>query len=67
MYGPMCLCPKSHAWRCGDPFEYMAAASSNRGVVGSSGTNMPIMPSANAMLPNIIKRIFMGAKIVLFF
>ena len=39
-----------------------AAASSRKGVVGSSGTKMPTTPSTNAAQPSMARKIFTVQK-----
>lgn len=41
----------------------MAAVSNKKGVVGSKGRNMPIMPSMNEVVPTMVYSIFIGANI----
>lgn len=41
----------------------MAAASNKKGVVGSKGRNMPIMPSMSEVVPTMVYSIFIGANI----
>ena len=41
----------------------MAAVSNKKGVVGSKGRNMPIMPSMSEVVPTMVYSIFIGAKI----
>lgn len=42
--------------------KYKAAVRSKKGVVGNRGTNIPIMPNANEMLPRIINNVFIARK-----
>ena len=39
----------------------MAAVSNKKGVVGSKGRNMPIMPSMSEVVPTMVYSIFIGA------
>lgn len=41
----------------------MAAVSNKKGVVGSKGRNMPIMPSMSEVVPTMVYSIFIGANI----
>ena len=41
----------------------MAAVSNKKGVVGSKGRNMPIMPSMSEGVPTMVYSIFIGANI----
>lgn len=41
----------------------MAAVSNKKGVVGSKGRNMPIMPSMREVVPTMVYSIFIGANI----
>lgn len=40
----------------------MAAVSNKKGVVGSKGRNMPIMPSMSEVVPTMVYSIFIDAK-----
>ena len=41
----------------------MAAVSNKKGVVGSKGRNMPIMPSMSEVVNTMVYSIFIGANI----
>ena len=41
----------------------MAAVSNKKGVVGSKGRNMPIMPSMSEVVPTMVYSLFIGANI----
>lgn len=41
----------------------MAAVSNKKGVVGSKGRNMPIMPNMSEVVPTMVYSIFIGANI----
>ena len=41
----------------------MAAVSNKKGVVGSKGTNMPIMPNMSEVVPTMVYRIVIDANI----
>ena len=41
----------------------MAAVSNKKGVVGSKGRNMPIMPSMSEVVPTLVNSNNIGAKI----
>lgn len=47
----------------GELRKYMAAVSNKKGVVGSKGRNMPIMPSMSEVVPTMVYSIFIGANI----
>ena len=40
----------------------MAAVSNKKGVVGSKGRNMPIMPNMSEVVPTMVYSIFIDAK-----
>ncbi len=62
MYSPKTLWLSSHSYRDGDAFNHTAAESSRKGVVGSSGRNIPVTPKANEMQPTMIKNILIAAQ-----
>lgn len=41
----------------------MAAVSNKKGVVGSKGRNMPIMPNMSEVVPTMVYSIFIDANI----
>ena len=45
----------------------MAAVSNKKGVVGSKGRNMPIMPNMSEVVPTMVYSIFIDAYIILFY
>lgn len=53
-------------WSRGEERIQSAAASSRKGVVGSSGTKMPTTPSTKHRPPNAASNVFMAAKIRIF-
>lgn len=59
-------CESSQSWSRGEERIQSAAASSRKGVVGSSGTKMPTTPSTRHRPPNAASNVFMAAKIRIF-
>ena len=53
----------SQCYQRGELRKYMAAVSNKKGVVGSKGRNMPIMPSMSEVVPTMVYSIFIGANI----
>ena len=53
----------SQWYKCGELRKYMVAVSNKKGVVGSKGRNMPIMPSMSDIVPITVYSAFMDANI----
>jgi hypothetical protein len=63
MYVPNLGWLSSHSYSCGDDLKYRAAEISKSGVVGSSGINIPTIPSANDSDPSMIYTVFTVANV----
>lgn len=55
MYGPKCLLSSKLLCQAGALLKKQYAVSSRKGVVGSTGNAMPIMPKISEMVPTIRK------------
>lgn len=53
IYVPRCGCDSNHSYNLLELRKYSAAASRRNGVVGNIGRNIPMIPSAKAILPRI--------------
>ena len=58
MYWPRCLLLMSLSYKVLELLKKHAAANNKKGVVGNSGTKIPMTPNANDNNPNIVNIIF---------
>ena len=58
MYCPKCLLLMSLSYKVLELLKKHAAANNKKGVVGNSGTKIPMTPNANDNNPNIVNIIF---------
>ena len=58
MYVPKRGCDNNLSYKRGELRKYSAAANSRKGVVGSSGRNIPMIPNESDIVPNIVRSVF---------